>query len=73
MFVACQKAFISASCLCSELNIAADTLLDITDQGKKKKEQLLLSFFRNSSQGNFLKIGGGVRRASPFHLVKILY
>lgn len=46
-------------------------LLDITDQ--EKKEQLLLRFFRNSSQGDFLKIGGGVRRASPFHLVKILY
>jgi len=51
MFFACQKASISASCLCSELNIAADTLLDITDQGKK--EQLLLRFFRTSSQQVF--------------------
>lgn len=35
-FFACQKASISASCLCSELNIATDTQLDTTDQGRKE-------------------------------------
>lgn len=68
MFFACQKASISASCLCLELNIATDTLLDITDQGKK--EQLLLRFFRTSSQRDFSKDREGVSRASPLYLVK---
>lgn len=66
MFVACQKAFISASCLCSELNIAADTLLDITDQGKKKKRTTAAELFQKQQPMKFSKDRWGGQEGFTF-------